>query len=140
MFYLLAGLLACSGDSGGNTLTLTHSGPTTATVGQPSSGTDATESQTETESETGETTDEQTASGSGMDGCGDGVCGGLEYCAVCPVDCGSCEPKCGDGFCNAGETCEACEEDCGACADFCGDQSCSSQENLSAMSSRLWRV
>jgi cysteine-rich repeat protein len=44
--------------------------------------------------------------------CGDGVCGGVESCRLCPGDCGDCPAACGDGFCDAGEDAAGCPGDC----------------------------
>ena len=46
--------------------------------------------------------------------CGDGVCGDVESCRLCPADCGACA-ECGDFLCDASETCTSCPGDCGAC-------------------------
>ena len=46
--------------------------------------------------------------------CGDGTCGPLENCRLCPGDCGTCY-VCGDFFCDPGETCAGCPGDCGPC-------------------------
>jgi cysteine-rich repeat protein len=46
--------------------------------------------------------------------CGDGVCGALEHCRLCPVDCGPCD-LCGDLVCDSAETCTSCPGDCGSC-------------------------
>lgn len=44
--------------------------------------------------------------------CGDGTCGPLESCRLCPTDCGACTPPpCGDLLCDPGET--GCPGDCG---------------------------
>ena len=37
--------------------------------------------------------------------CGDGACGAVESCRLCPADCGACTPVCGDDVCDPGETC-----------------------------------
>lgn len=51
----------------------------------------------------------------GAEGCGDGVCNGLENCNTCEQDCNQC---CGNGICDTqwGETCENCANDC-SCSD-----------------------
>ena len=46
--------------------------------------------------------------------CGDGTCGPLENCHLCPEDCGSCS-TCGDLHCNLSESCSTCPGDCGVC-------------------------
>lgn len=44
--------------------------------------------------------------------CGDGACGAVESCRLCPGDCGACPAACGDGFCDAGEDVATCPGDC----------------------------
>ena len=44
-------------------------------------------------------------------GCGDGVCGELETCRMCPEDCGACD-LCGDYFCDPSESAQTCPGDC----------------------------
>ena len=44
--------------------------------------------------------------------CGDGTCGPIESCRLCPQDCGTCAPICGDTFCDPGETITSCPGDC----------------------------
>jgi cysteine-rich repeat protein len=44
--------------------------------------------------------------------CGDGTCGAVESCRLCPKDCGACPPVCGDFFCDPGETKMTCPGDC----------------------------
>lgn len=54
------------------------------------------------------------------DMCGDRVCGGIETCRSCIVDCGECTvlPKlCGNMLCERGESCANCSRDCGTCND-----------------------
>ena len=54
-------------------------------------------------------------------GCGDGVCGADESCAICEEDCGVCT-ECGDGVCDADEDCESCLVDCSPCTGTSGVQ------------------
>jgi hypothetical protein len=44
--------------------------------------------------------------------CGDGTCGAVETCRLCPQDCGACTPVCGDFHCDPGETTISCPGDC----------------------------
>jgi cysteine-rich repeat protein len=48
------------------------------------------------------------------------VCGGVEFCGNCPLDCGACDGSCGDGVCDPDESCDTCDHDCGLCGE-CGD-------------------
>ena len=44
--------------------------------------------------------------------CGDGTCGPVEDCRVCPGDCGACTSICGDFLCEVAETAMSCPGDC----------------------------
>lgn len=64
--------------------------------------------------------------------CNDRKCNGLEDCASCPEDCGSCT-ACGDGMCGDGEACETCAPDCGLCP-ACPDGTCAPYEDCESCS------
>jgi len=53
------------------------------------------------------------------EGSGSGSGSGIEDCAWCPEDCGTCAPACGDGACSGDEDCATCPADCGACPPSC---------------------
>ena len=44
--------------------------------------------------------------------CGDGACGPLDTCRLCPADCGACPAVCGDFLCDGPETGASCPSDC----------------------------
>jgi hypothetical protein len=103
-------------------------------AGEPVKPAPVTESDTDTDidADTDTDTDGDTDTVPLPPGCGDLTCAAGESCALCPVDCGPCEPSCTpDALCApaTGETCPSCPQDCDLQTLICGNGHCQSGEN-----------